>query len=157
MTDMTAIPVNISGLSDREAVRDAMCRCLESLDTNNRQLFLSSFHNDKNVVFQVDDTETRGIENIVNQGFAKVGPLDTTHVMGNERILIEGGNARLTASAVSTHFLPGEGADPTTSEFSVGATYEVDLSKSSDGLWKIKLWKIRCRWKTGDPSIIGGQ
>lgn len=155
MKNSVEIPVYISGLSDREAIRDTMSRCLQGLDTNNEELFVSAFHDNDDVVFEVDGQKIQGISNIVEQGFDNIGPLDTTHVLSNERVYVNGDGARLSATAISNHFRPGEGVDPNATEYMVGCTYEVAFSKATDNLWKIKLWSICIKWKSGDPSIIG--
>lgn len=155
MSSFTAIPINITGLSDREAVHDTLSRCLEGFDTNNKELFVSAFDDTEEGTFDLNGTEIKGLDNILSQTFASVGAMDTTHIVSSERIFIEGDNARVTATAIANHFRPGEGPDPSTHGFLAGSTYEITLFRAADGLWKIKLWKLRIKWTSGDPSVMG--
>lgn len=155
MTTSSFIPNHITGLSDREAVHDTLCRCLEAFDTNNKELFLTSFEISDEAILDLNGTEIKGADAIINQVFTPVGAMDTTHVMSSERIYIDGDTARVTATAIANHFRPGEGLDPSTKGYLAGSTYEVTLSKAADGLWRIKLWKLHIKWTSGDRSVMG--
>ncbi|OAA72396.1 hypothetical protein ISF_01469 [Cordyceps fumosorosea ARSEF 2679] len=150
--------------SDREAVVDAIARCVCGLDTADRALFQSAFTTD--AVFDLNGTLLRGLDEITTSCFDIVSPLDTTHMTSNVRTTFaEGGRAATTtATGVAHHYRAGRGLAMEqgghTERLVVGSLYSIDLVKVDDGtaeapLWKAKTWRLKSVWSQGDWAIMG--
>ena len=73
-------------LSGRDAVADALYRCIIGMDTANDALFKSSFTAD--AIFDLNGTIIDGFDAINSQCYDIVAKLDTGHYVSNLRINI---------------------------------------------------------------------
>lgn len=152
---MSKAPIHLAGLSEREAITDALNRTLLAYDLNDVTLLESALT--KDIVFEINGQVTEGIEAIKTGNFAFVGPINTGHVLGNVRIDHREGakTASVGACALANHFRPGTGLEKDAPYFMAFSLYDAEAVKESDGLWKIKRWKLNILWSTGDPSVLG--
>lgn len=152
-----SLPANLKpDLSGREAIADAVYRCVTSFDTEDEALFKSAFTSD--AVFELNGTVMNGLEAIHAQCYGSVSKLDTTHFLTNLRINIleEDSKAEVTCSALAQHYRTGEGMKPGTTPLLAGSFYWVDLIKDNEaGLWKIKHLKLKSIWGQGDWGVFG--
>ena len=143
-------------LSGRDAVADALYRCIIGMDTANDALFKSSFTTD--AIFDLNGTIIDGFDAINSQCYAIVAKLDTGHYVSNLRINItdDESKAQLTCSSMAQHYPGGEGMKADSVHLLAGGFYYLDLVKdSADGLWKIKHWTVKSTWSQGDYSVVG--
>ena len=152
-----SLPATLTpALSGREAIADAVYRCLVAIDTDNPSLFKSSFTND--AIFELNGTTMNGFDEINEQCYASISKLDTNHYLSNLRINILDGDskAEMTCSALAQHYHSREGMKPDTVPLLAGSFYWLELVKDeSDGLWKIKHWKLKANWGQGDWGVFG--
>jgi hypothetical protein len=92
---------SLTGLSDREAITDALYRAILAFDNNDVSLLESAF-SESDAIFQMDDRVFKGIDRIKSI-LKGVGPLGTTHTVSTIRIKLKSGDstAKLTATAVN--------------------------------------------------------
>ena len=152
-----SLPAVLSpSLTDREAVADALYRCVGGLDTADSALFNSAFTGD--AVFDLNGTIMDGLDAINEQCYASVSKLDTTHFLTNVRINVVDDKAEVTCSALAQHYRPGQGMQAGASRMLAGSLYWVDLVKDgTDGLWKMKYWKLKPTWGEGDWGVVTGK
>ncbi|KAJ4148401.1 hypothetical protein LMH87_002873 [Akanthomyces muscarius] len=149
--------------SDRDAVVDAIARCVCGLDTADRALFQSAFTAD--AVFDLNGALLRGMDEIMTQCFDIVSKLDTTHMTSNVRTTFaaDGRSATTTATGVAYHYRAGAGLAMEngghTERLVVGSLYSIDLVKAEDegeaALWKAKTWRLKSVWTQGDWAVMG--
>jgi SnoaL-like domain len=146
----------LTGLSPREAVADALHRCVLGIDSNDRDLFASGYLQDESASF-VADTDTIQGFNAVNEAMSKAFLLNTTHFITNIRVELKDGadTAYMTAHAIAYHVRPDDAFKPEDTSYTAGCLYSIDLVKdTTDGLWKIKTWKAKIQWTTGDIKVL---
>ncbi|EJP64557.1 hypothetical protein ACQRIT_001236 [Beauveria bassiana] len=162
-----SISANLSPLpSDREAIVDAIARCLCGLDTADRALFQSAFTAD--AVFDLNGALLHGLDEITTSCFDNVSKLDTTHMTSNVRTTFsdDGRAATTTATGVAYHYRAGKGLamenGGATERLVVGSLYSIDLVKVEEGegegeatLWKAKTWRLKSVWTQGDWAVMG--
>ena len=122
-------------LSPREAVADALHRCLLGLDSNDRDLFESACLKEESMT------------------------VVATHFITNIRVELKdvANTAFMTAHVVAYHVRPEDAFKPEDTSYTAGALYFIDLVKDdTDGLWKIKKWEIKIQWTSGDKAILHG-
>ncbi|KAH6888504.1 hypothetical protein B0T10DRAFT_488305 [Thelonectria olida] len=154
---MASLAVNL-GLSDREAIPDALYRSIIGLDANDQTTFQSAWHKDATFVF--DGTPpTEGLDAILATTFQFIGAgLDTTHMVSNVRVDVKDGanTAKMTAHALAQHYRKGEGRNPKAPRFLTGNMYWIDAAKDeSSGVWKMTKFEMKVIWCEGDGSIVG--
>lgn len=153
---LPTLPATLSPpLSGRDAVADALYRCIFAFDTANDVLLKSSLATD--AVFDLNGNIMTGFDTIYSQCYSRVSKMDTSHHITNLRINItdEDSKAELTCTALSQHYNDGEGFKTDSAFKLVGGFYYMDLAKNSgDGLWKIKNWTLRAVWGQGDPDFF---
>ncbi|KAH8705801.1 hypothetical protein BGW36DRAFT_368191 [Talaromyces proteolyticus] len=151
--------IALESLTLREAITDALYRCIVGLDTADFALFKSAWLvDDPETAFVLLDTSLIGFDNINEHMYKKIAPLQTTHTTSNIRIDVKDGAKEATATShfIAQHFREGEGLDPTTKHLLTGGVYFVDFVKDdADGLWKVKKWDVRVSWLEGDAAIVG--
>ncbi|KAJ5280634.1 hypothetical protein N7478_006006 [Penicillium angulare] len=152
-----ALPVSLSPpLSGRDAVADALYRCVIGLDTADEALFKSAFTID--AVFDINGTIMNGLEAIMSECYVNIAKMDTNHFLSNIRINIMDGDskAQVTCSALAQHYRGGEGMKPGSEPLLAGSLYWVELvNDSADGLWKVKHWTLKSSWGQGDWTVFG--
>lgn len=150
----------LSSLSAREAVVDAMYRCLIGFDRNDGSIFDSAFAGEDVSIGFKDGNDIQmydGLSHIKSYFLNHVGPMATTHMTSNVRVNLEDGanTAKVTAYALAQHCLPGGGNDPNAKKFLVAGEYFIDMIKDEkDGMWKAKKWVMDILWRQGDPSVM---
>ncbi|RDW90923.1 hypothetical protein BP5796_02088 [Coleophoma crateriformis] len=146
-------------LTGRDAVVDALYRCVMAFDTNDAALFDSSFMQDG--VFDVNGRAMEGLPEIHSTGLALIFRVDTTHMATNVRVHMrtatEEHEASLTATVLSQHFAKGKGMEPGQASLMGGSLYRAELARDTDGLWKFKHLLIKSTWAEGDWSVVGGK
>lgn len=153
------LPANLA-LSEREAIADALYRSVLGLDSNDKDLFTSSYTEDSVFVYN-DYPPTESRDAILGSVFALVGAgLDTTHVVSCVRVDHKEGasTAKVTANAFAQHYRKGEGVDPKAPRFMTGNLYYIDVVKDeTDGLWKMTKFILKVVWGEGDAGLLQGQ
>lgn len=153
-----ALPATISPpLTGREAVQDALYRCVVAFDTSDVDLLNSAFTIDAK--FKLNDFVMDGLEAIRSQSFDRISKLETTHFVTNTRVNLndDGKTASMTASVLAQHYRPGTGNSETgdAPRLLTGALYRLDLVKEEDsGLWKIKVWEMKSVWQEGSSAVL---
>ncbi|PMD19908.1 hypothetical protein NA56DRAFT_646809 [Hyaloscypha hepaticicola] len=152
-------PDNLTSLSPREAITDAIYRATLSFDRNDATLLNSAFVPDHaSVIFDFNGTPIHGLDAIRTQLLDVVGPMDTTHMISNVRIDLQpgGDEAQLNCYALAQHCLKGEGMDGTGRKYLAASEYWVDLVKveGQSGGWGITKWVMKIIWTQGDASVM---
>ncbi|KAK4493660.1 hypothetical protein PRZ48_014845 [Zasmidium cellare] len=150
-------PIIPAGMTPREAIADAMYRCLLGLDTANLALFESAWSNEHTVLFEMGTNAMHGLEEIKSKMYNLISTLDTHHNISNVRIDAQPGakTAYMTAYALAQHHRSGEGVDTKSEHLISGAYYFIDVVEDGDGVWRIKEWRMTVAWLDGDRSIVG--
>lgn len=101
-----------------------------------------------------------GLAAIREDCYDRVSKLDTTHFLSNVRVNLVDDHetkAKVTASALSQHYRTGQGNEPGASYLMSGSLYFVDVEKdATDGVWKIRNWKMKLVWTEGDWGVMSG-
>lgn len=171
MSSLYILPANLGpSLIGRDAVADALHRCATAFDTDDVELFNSSFMPDG--VFEVNGNAMKGLPTIRTAGLAIIFGLDTTHLVTNVRVSIpaeftragvtdeeeeeEDSKASITATVLSQHYSKGKGLERDQKSLMAGSLYRGDLIRDKDGLWKFSHLKIKSIWMEGDNSVVSG-
>ncbi|KAJ9489640.1 hypothetical protein VN97_g3654 [Penicillium thymicola] len=156
MAPLPSLPVNLTpALSSREAIADALYRCVLGLDTNDSALFDSAFTS--TATFSINDKVSSGLPAIHTDCFDVISKLETTHFVTNIRINIADGGvkATATASALAQHYGGGKGLQPDQSRLLAGALYYTDLARDEEsGLWKIEAFRMTTSWGERDWGVV---
>ena len=153
-----AMPTSLSSLGVREAVTDAIYRCVLGLDASNKALFDSAFTQDAS--FDLNGSVMSGLNAIQTGCYDSVSKLDTTHFISNVRVNVRDGDsaASMTTSALAQHYRHKQGTEAGATRLLTGSLYFLDLIKDDeDALWKIKHWKLQLVWSEGDWGVITGK
>jgi len=151
-------PIALSSISKRDAIIDAVYRATLGLDHNDAVMWHSAWAKSDEISFEAYGMVMKGLAEIDAKILGSAGAMDTTHSLTNFRVEAKDGadTAHVTCVALAQHFRPGEGLAPETKPILVGGYYEVDLVEDkSDGLWKIKTWKLEPKWTDGDQGVFG--
>jgi hypothetical protein len=149
-------PQTLTGLTEREAIADAMYRVIIGFDKNDVPMFNSAFA-DNDVVLVFRGTKIKGVDCIKAQLLDFVGPMVTTHMISNVRVDLKEGakTASLTAFALAQHCPPGRGEEMDGPKYLAASEYFIDVLKDeTDGIWKIKKWTAKLIWTQGDASVM---
>ncbi|KAJ5356052.1 hypothetical protein N7517_010661 [Penicillium concentricum] len=146
-----ALPAVLTpALDTREAISDSLHRFMLGMDTNDAELFNSAF---------TEDVKWDLLEEVHLACFEKtIIHLDTTHYVTSVRINVaqSGTEASLSCLYNAKHCRLGTGIDPKAPWFWTGGTYYLEMVKvESEGLWKIKFYKMRTMWIEGDFEVMG--
>jgi hypothetical protein len=167
MASIFSLPATLNPpMTGREAVIDALYRCVMAFDTGDTALFDSSFMPDG--VFEVNGRAMTGLPEIHATGLALILSVDTTHLVSNVRVhmrtgTIEAGDvkeeneASLTATVLSQHFAGSKGMELDQKNLMSGSLYRAELTRDIDGLWKFRHLLIKSTWVQGDYSVVGGK
>jgi hypothetical protein len=148
----------LTALSPREAIADALHRCVLGIDTNNQDLFESGCLKNESMALVAGPIAIDGWT-AINEFFQRVFVLVTSHVISNIRIEVEDSadTASMTAHAISYHVRPDDALKPEDTSYTASSLYSIDLVKDTDeGLWKIKKWDMKILWTTGDIAVLHG-
>ncbi|KAI1747996.1 hypothetical protein F4782DRAFT_534833 [Xylaria castorea] len=158
--DFSALPAALPGLTDREAIADALHRAVLAFDHGDNALLLSAVTNDVTAEMP-GSPPVSGVSALKAAVFDRVAfGLDTTHFLSNIRVSVDGGasTAQVSCSALAQHVRKGKGFEPGPHKFTSGGMYLCDVIKEEEsGLWKIKTWKANIIWVDGDPAVMTGQ
>ncbi|NUU20066.1 MAG: nuclear transport factor 2 family protein [Streptomycetaceae bacterium] len=145
-------------LRDREEITDALYRFGLGVDTRHREVFVSAFTPDAVFDFRpvaarlgLDIPVMDGLDAIIAVHFHDGWNLDTTHVVTNPRIAVDGDTARLTAIVEAQH-LP---EDDHSRHLLLKNRYDVELARVEGG-WAMRHLVVENVWFTGDPKVLAG-
>ena len=146
-------------LLDREEVIDALYRFGLGQDLRDRELFASAFAVDAVLDFRPAATKCgldiplmEGRDTIVGTILDPATRIDTTHVVSNARVELDGDTARLTAIVEAQH-LP---KDDHSRHALLKNLYAVEAVRDGSR-WVMRHVHIDNVWFTGDPRVIAGQ
>ncbi|ETN42439.1 uncharacterized protein HMPREF1541_01594 [Cyphellophora europaea CBS 101466] len=147
----------LTALTPREAVADALHRCVLGLDTNDRDLFESACLKDETATVLAGPDTIYGWD-AINALMSRVFLVVTTHFITNIRVeLKDTTTAFMTAHAIAYHVRPDDVYKPADTSYTAACLYFMDLVKDdTDGLWKIKRWEIKIQWTSGDRAVLHG-
>jgi SnoaL-like domain len=146
-------------LADRVEVVDALYRFGLGQDLRDRHLFASAFAPDAELDFGPAASRWGGQAPVMTGREAIVdtiltmfaGRVDTTHVVTNPRVEVNGDTARLTAIVEAQHLLTADHSRHAL----LNNRYAVELVR--DGRrWLMRRIRIENVWYTGDPTAIFG-
>jgi hypothetical protein len=153
---VTPLPTKLAGITEREAIADAVYRAVLAFDHNNEDLLRSAVTEDATFEFK-DILACKGMTELKEKIYDRVSKLDTLHMLSNVRVNMEGDNrAKVSCSAVATHCRAGQGIDPNGAKYTSGALYLCDVVKEG-ALWKVSRWEVQVIWLRGDPSVMSGE
>lgn len=145
---------------DRSEIADTLFRYAAGLDRGDSSALASAVTDD--CVFDFTPAAKKlgldfrvliGGPTIVETLVRLIGPLDTSHTASNIQVEISGDTAKLKASMLSQHFLPGDGPRLGSENALLMNRYEADLIR--DGAhWRFRRVSIDNVWAEGDPTII---
>ncbi|KAF2736212.1 hypothetical protein EJ04DRAFT_575529 [Polyplosphaeria fusca] len=147
----------LTALSPREAVADALHRCLLGIDTNDHALFSSACLQDSRMTVTAGPIHLEGWP-AIDAFFARLFSLVTTHMTSNMRIEIkEGGDeAEMSAHAMSYHVREEDALKEEDTAYRAANLYDVGLVRGEGGEWRIRRWGIKVLWTTGDRAVLHG-
>jgi hypothetical protein len=154
--DIMSPPISLPSLTPREAIADALTRCVLGFDTNSRTLFESACLKDETMTIAIGPTVVQGWT-AISAFVDRVFEIITTHVISNVRIAVEDGadTATLSAHAISYHVRPEDALKVEDTSYTAGSLYDIKLVRNADdGLWKIKRWGIEILWTVGDRAVL---
>lgn len=155
-----ALPASLPGLTQIEAIKDALYRVLAGFDRNDLDMFSSAIAEGDHVTMELHDGSGmppfKGRSAILTDVFGFVSNLDTTHMASNVRVLTRDDNkASLNCFVSAQHAPAGRGREPTGPKYHVGVEFEMHLVRdAADGLWKIEVWIARTLWANGDADVM---
>ncbi|KAJ4346682.1 uncharacterized protein N0V89_010613 [Didymosphaeria variabile] len=152
------LPTALTSLSPREAIADAIYRCVRGIDSNDRTLFESACLKTESMTIAVGPTVVQGWV-AISEFFERVFHIVTTHVISNIRVEVPDGvdTASLTAHAISYHMREEDALKVEDTSYTASSLYDIELVRDeSDGLWKIKKWGFQILWTTGDRAVLHG-
>lgn len=149
------LPAQLSGLTEREAIADALYRGVLAFDHADESLLLSAVTDD--IHFEMPGTSVQGFAAVKEAVFDRVSKLGTTHFLTNLRIAIDSPTAaKVTCTSTAQHVRVGKGFEPGPHKFTSGGFYACDVVKVGD-LWKIKSWWFNIVWVGGNASVMTGE
>ena len=148
---------SLTALVQRHAITDTVYKAVRAFDQNNKSALQSACTDD--VTLTIDGAETFvGLQAVVTDVLAMVGPLASTHMMSNVQIDITGqaDSAILKTYVLAQHCPPGRGRDPQGPKYVTGGDHRIELVPvDQNGSWKIKNWFLNVIWSQGDSSVVG--
>jgi hypothetical protein len=145
-----------TALTPREAVADALHRCVLGIDTNDQDLFASACLTTGDMSVVAGPITLEGWT-AIKDFFLRVFVLITTHITSNIRVELKDGadTANMTAHAMSYHVRPEGAFKNEDTSYTASSLYDIDLVRDgTDGLWKIRKWDIKVLWTTGDRAVL---
>jgi hypothetical protein len=152
----TMVQASTSELTAHVAITSTLHLLLSALDNNNLPAFLSTFDGDSATMTLIGGSITHlpNLNSIITRIFNTIGPMDTTHQIGNVDIdFREEGAAALRCYVWAMHKREGEGKDPKAEKYATGAEYRVEFVEREDG-WKVKAFEVEVVWCYGEPGVM---
>lgn len=146
---------SIQGATDREAIIDAFIRWVTSSDEGDRDLLISALTPD--VVVDFTSLQECGIalgvlqgrETVVDSLIRRPGRGETTHMLGNFRVQVDGDRAQAECLCRATHFTRKESSSSSgNADFTITHRYRGDLARVAGGRSLARL-KIDLYWTSG--------
>lgn len=144
--------------SDILAVTGTLYRFAAGIDQRDTALLASAFAENAVSDFRpagrkagFDYPVLEGREVIVSALLGSLAALDTSHTVGNPRVILDGDLARLDALVEAQH-VPR--ANPMR-HYLMKNRYDVELQREGDA-WVIRRVTIDNIWRSGDPSVLAG-
>lgn len=156
------LPAALPGLTDREAIADAMYRAVQAFDTGDEAILRSALTDDVEMSFFAGGQtlmQGKGIAELKHIVFDRVGSrIDTVHYLTNVRVLLHPGadEAQATCNAIDQHCRQGKGAEAGPHRYTCGLVFGFDLVRVGD-LWKAKRWNAKVIWSDGDAEVMKGE
>ncbi|BCY11648.1 hypothetical protein L3i22_067360 [Actinoplanes sp. L3-i22] len=145
-------------LADQLAVTEALYRYAAGVDLKDESLFASSLAVDAisdnspaTAKIGLDYPAMHGRDTIVSAVLGSLAPFDTTHLVSNPRVTIDGDKAHLEA-VVSAQHLPK--ADHSR-HLLMTNRYDAELIREGD-VWVLHRLTVDNVWLDGDPSVLAG-
>ena len=124
------------------------------IDYNDVNLFDSGWSTTVEPSFVAFGAKTEGLKAIKDQIFYPIGPMDTTHMISNVRLLSETEHeATMSAYALAYHYRTGQGMKADADKYVSGVQYHLNLIKEGE-LWKVKEWTMHITWVDGNPEVM---
>jgi hypothetical protein len=148
----------VAELKDRAEVTDALYRFTLGLDLRDRNLAASAFAPDAILESHAAGQQAgpgrvmTGRDTIVDAVLATIAALDTTHVVTNPRIEVNGDTAALTAIVEAQHLIA---ADHSRNAL-LKNRYAASLTRDG-GRWVIHRVRVDTIWHAGDPAAVFAQ
>ncbi len=149
---------------DRADIADALYRYAAGIDERDAGLLASSL--DPDAVVDLSRAAAQvGVrfpalvrrDAVVTALMSVFGPLDTSHVLTNLRITVDGDTAVLRCYAQTHHYPPGDGPRPDrTGKALMMNRYTAELVRC-DGHWRIRHLVVDNLWFDGDPGILAAR
>lgn len=143
---------HIEGITEREAVVDAFIRWTTSSDDGDCELLRSVLIPDVVVDFTklqdmgVSLGVVEGRDAVIDSVIRTPGHGETTHMLGNFRVQIDGDQAQAECLCTSTHFTRNDASSPTgQADFTMSHKYRARLVKV-DGHWNFARLQIDPYW-----------
>ena len=151
-------PGTIFQCMDWIEIVDALYRFGAGQDLRDKDLFASAFAEDAELDFRPAASKWGGVSPvmtgrsaIVDTIFQVLDGVDTTHVVTNPRVSIDGDTARLTAIVEAQHLLAADH-----SKFALLKNYyETELVRAGS-TWVLRKIRIDNSWYQGEPAVFFG-
>jgi SnoaL-like domain len=146
--------------TDRYEIADALHRLAFGLDHGDADSLSSALTEDCVLDFRpagrklsLDFPKLTGRQAIVDALIPLLGPLDTSHTVGNLQIEVSEDSATLYGYVMAQHFMPREGPRPGTENALLMNRYDCDLVRDGQK-WRFKRMIIDNAWAQGNPEIL---
>jgi hypothetical protein len=146
--------------NDRYEIADALHRYCFGLDHGDADSLASALTEDCVMDFRpagkrlnLDIGLVTGRQAILDSVLPLIGPLDTSHTATNLQIEVSDDSATLSASLMSQHFMPREGARRGSENALLMNRYDCDAIRDGQK-WRLKRITISNAWAQGDPEIL---
>lgn len=150
------LPINLTGITEREAIVDAVYRAVLAFDHNDEELLRSAITEDASLDFE-GVLSCKGIDELKANVYDRVAKLDTLHLLSNVRVHQESSTtAKVSCSAMAQHCRRGQGVDASGGKYTSGALYLCNVVKVGN-LWKVNKWDAQVIWLQGDASVMTGE
>ena len=156
MPDTMTGLIAFTALTPREAVADALHRCVLGIDSNDHYLFKSACLANEEMTWIGGGFNVEGW-NAIQELFERAFILVTTHIVSNIRVELkdDANSASMTAHAISYHIRPEDAFKLEDTSYTASSLYTIDLVKdANDCLWEIKKWEAKVLWTTGDRAVL---
>jgi ketosteroid isomerase-like protein len=147
---------------DRSEITDVLYRYAAAIDNGDLELLASALVED--VVIDpsrlgarigIEQSPMRGRGVVAKSLMQMLGPLDTSHIVSNVRVAVDGDTAIAQAYVMAQHFRPGEGARPRPERPHILYVnkYEAALVRRAK-TWLISHITIDNAWADGDATAV---
>ena len=146
--------------ADRYEITDALHRFAFGLDHGDADSLASALTEDCVLDFRpagkklgLDFGKLTGRQAIVSTLIPLLGPLDTSHTVGNVQIEISEDTATLYCYMLAQHFMPRQGPQPGSENALLMNRYDGQLTRDGQK-WRFRQIVIDNAWAQGNPEIL---